>query len=106
MQRRASQQLIQLCRYLTVKHNSSHIIFNVNDVNATTLLAPVSAGGGDVPSLDMPTEMHFLRRQYWQRLRLTRMMLHCWFLRQGRYWIFCWMERRKKPLQPSHACTP
>ena len=49
------------------------------------------------PSLDIPAAMHFLSLQYWQRLRLMRRMLHCWFLVQGRYWIFCWMERRKKP---------
>ena len=49
------------------------------------------------PSLDMPTEMHFLRRQYWQRLRFTLMILHCWFLRHGRYWIFCWILLLKKP---------
>lgn len=49
------------------------------------------------PSRLMPTAMHFFRRQYWQRLRLMRRMLHCWFLVHGRYWIFCWMERRKNP---------
>ena len=35
--------------------------------------------------------------QYWHLFRLTRMMLHCWFLRHGRYWIFCWILRRKNP---------
>lgn len=45
----------------------------------------------------MPTAMHFLSLQYWQRLRLILRMAHCWFLVQGRYWIFCWIERRKKP---------
>lgn len=48
----------------------------------------------------MPTAMHFLSLQYWQRLRLIRRMLHCWFLVQGRYWIFCWMLRLKKPCGP------
>lgn len=51
----------------------------------------------DSPSRLMPTAMHFFRRQYWQRLRFTRWIMHCWFLVHGRYWIFCWMERRKKP---------
>lgn len=50
-----------------------------------------------LPSRDIPTAMHFLSRQYWHRFRLTRRMLHCWFLVQGRYWIFCWIDRRKKP---------
>ena len=49
------------------------------------------------PSRLMPTAMHFLSRQYWQRLRFTRWIMHCWFLVHGRYWIFCWIERRKKP---------
>lgn len=50
-----------------------------------------------LPSRLIPTAMHFLSRQYWQRLRLTRWIIHCWFFVHGRYWIFCWMERRKKP---------
>lgn len=45
----------------------------------------------------MPTAMHFFNLQYWHRLRLILRMEHCWFLVQGLYWIFCWMERRKKP---------
>lgn len=45
----------------------------------------------------MPTAMHFFNRQYWHRLRLTLWIIHCWFLVHGLYWIFCWMERRKKP---------
>ena len=49
------------------------------------------------PSLDIPAAMHFFSLQYWQRLRLMRRMLHCWFLVQGLYWIFCWMDRRKNP---------
>ena len=49
------------------------------------------------PSLDIPAAMHFLSLQYWQRFLLILRMLHCWFLVQGRYWIFCWIERRKKP---------
>lgn len=51
----------------------------------------------DLPSRLMPTAMHFFRRQYWQRLRLMRKMLHCWFLVHGRYWIFCWIDRLKNP---------
>lgn len=51
------------------------------------------------PSLDIPTAMHFFRRQYWQRLRLILKIEHCWFLVQGLYWIFCWMLRRKKPCE-------
>lgn len=49
------------------------------------------------PSRLMPTAMHFFNRQYWHRLRLTLWIKHCWFLVHGRYWIFCWIERRKKP---------
>lgn len=49
------------------------------------------------PSLLMPTAMHFFNRQYWHLFLLMRRMAHCWFLVQGRYWIFCWMERRKNP---------
>lgn len=49
------------------------------------------------PSLDMPTAMHFLSLQYWHRFLLMRRIEHCWFLVQGRYWIFCWMLRRKNP---------
>lgn len=45
----------------------------------------------------MPTAMHFFNRQYWHRFLLILRMEHCWFLVQGRYWIFCCMERRKKP---------
>lgn len=51
----------------------------------------------DLPSRLMPTAMHFFSRQYWQRLRLMRKMLHCWFFVHGRYWIFCWMDRLKNP---------
>lgn len=49
------------------------------------------------PSRLIPTAIHFFSRQYWHRLRLMRRMEHCWFLVHGRYWIFCWMLRRKKP---------
>lgn len=49
------------------------------------------------PSRLMPTAMHFFSRQYWQRLRFTRWIMHCWFFVHGRYWIFCWMDRRKNP---------
>lgn len=45
----------------------------------------------------MPTAMHFLSLQYWQRLRLIRSMLHCWFFVHGLYCIFCCMLRLKKP---------
>ncbi|KAJ2952723.1 hypothetical protein O0L34_g7070 [Tuta absoluta] len=51
----------------------------------------------NLPSLLMPTAMHFFNRQYWHRFLLILRMEHCWFLVQGLYWIFCWMERRKKP---------
>lgn len=50
-----------------------------------------------LPSRDIPTPMHFFSRQYWQRFRFILRMAHCWFLVQGRYWIFCCIERRKKP---------
>lgn len=56
----------------------------------------------DWPSRLIPTAMHFLSRQYWHRLRLMRRMEHCWFLVHGRYWIFCWMLRRKKPCNHRH----
>lgn len=49
------------------------------------------------PSLDMPTAMHFLSLQYWHRFLFILRMEHCWFLVHGLYWIFCWMERLKKP---------
>lgn len=52
-----------------------------------------------IPSRDIPTAIHFFKRQYWQRLRLIRNMEHCWFFVHGRYWIFCWMERRKNPCE-------
>jgi hypothetical protein len=54
----------------------------------------------------MPAAMHFLRRQYWHRFRLTLWIAHCWFFVHGRYWIFCWIDRRKNPLQPSQEWTP
>lgn len=71
--------------FLQSQHSKSfnHLSMNINKDNS--------------PSRLMPTAMHFFRRQYWQRLRLTRWIMHCWFLVHGRYWIFCWMERRKKP---------
>jgi len=43
--------------------------------------------------------MHFFSLQYWQRFLLILRMEHCWFFVQGRYWIFCWMLRRKKPCE-------
>lgn len=45
----------------------------------------------------MPTAMHFFNLQYWHLFLLILRMEHCWFLVQGLYWIFCCMERRKKP---------
>lgn len=45
----------------------------------------------------MPTAMHFFNRQYWHRFLLILSMEHCWFFVQGLYWIFCWMDRLKKP---------
>lgn len=41
--------------------------------------------------------MHFFNRQYWHRFLFILKIEHCWFLVQGLYWIFCCMERRKKP---------
>lgn len=49
----------------------------------------------------MPTLMHFRSLQYWHRFLLILRMLHCWFLVHGRYWIFCWMLRLKKPCNRS-----
>lgn len=49
------------------------------------------------PSLLMPTAMHFFNLQYWHRFLLILRMEHCWFFVQGRYWIFCCMDRLKKP---------
>lgn len=57
-------------------------------------------------SRDMPTSRHFLKRHCWQRLRLMRTMEQFSFFRHFLYWMFCWMLRRKNPLQPSQACTP
>lgn len=54
-----------------------------------------------LPSLLMPTAMHFFNLQYWQRLRLMRRMEHCWFLVHGLYCIFCWMDLLKKPCEHS-----
>lgn len=51
----------------------------------------------NLPSLLMPTAMHFLSLQYWHLFLLILRMEHCWFFVQGLYWIFCWMLRRKKP---------
>lgn len=51
----------------------------------------------NLPSRLIPTAIHFFSRQYWQRLRLMRRMLHCWFFVHGRYWIFCCMDRLKNP---------
>lgn len=49
------------------------------------------------PSLLIPTAMHFFSRQYWHRFLLILRILHCWFFVQGRYCIFCCIDRRKKP---------
>jgi hypothetical protein len=46
-------------------------------------------GKPNSPSRLMPTAMHFLSRQYWQRFRFTLWIMHCWFLVHGLYWIFC-----------------
>lgn len=54
-------------------------------------------GHAALPSLDMPTERHFLKRHCWQRLRLMRTMEQFSFFRHRLYWIFCWILRRKKP---------
>lgn len=32
-------------------------------------------GLGELPSLDMPTSKHFCSRQYWQRFRVTLLMI-------------------------------
>ena len=51
----------------------------------------------NLPSRLIPAAIHFFKRQYWHRLRLILRILHCWFFVQGRYWIFCWIDLRKKP---------
>ena len=60
----------------------------------------VGTGGGgrtgDLQSRDMPTKRHFLKRQYWQRLRFSRITRH-FPSRKQRYSICFWMLRRKKP---------
>ncbi len=55
----------------------------------------------DLPSLLIPTAIHFFSLQYWHLLRLIRNMEHCWFFVHGLYWIFCWMLRRKNPCKIS-----
>lgn len=45
----------------------------------------------------IPTARHFLKRQYWQRLRFKRITKHL-PSRKQRYSICFWMLRRKKPL--------
>lgn len=54
-------------------------------------------------SLDMPTSKHFWRRQYWQRLRVTLLMIQ-FLSRWHVYTMFFWMLRRKKPCgeHPGH----
>lgn len=47
-------------------------------------------------SLDIPTSKHFCRRQYWQRLRVTLLMMQ-FLSRWHVYTMFFWMLRRKKP---------
>ena len=49
-------------------------------------------------SRDMPTARHFLKRQYWQRLRLSRMTRHL-PSRRHRYSICFWILRRKNPFK-------
>ena len=49
-----------------------------------------------LPSLDMPTAKHFLRRQYWQLLRLKGVISHFSSFEQ-RWFMPCVMQRRKKP---------
>lgn len=36
---------------------------------------PAQARARDLPSLDMPTSKHFWSRQYWQRFRVTLLMI-------------------------------
>lgn len=60
-------------------------------------MAVSDACGTVLPSRDMPTERHFLKRHCWQRLRLMRTMEQFSFFRHLLYWMFCWMLRRKKP---------
>lgn len=47
-------------------------------------------------SLDIPTSRHFCSRQYWQRLRVTLLMIQ-FFSRWQVYTMFFWMLLRKKP---------
>lgn len=47
-------------------------------------------------SLDIPTSRHFCSRQYWQRLRVTLLMMQ-FFSRWQVYTMFFWMLLRKKP---------
>lgn len=37
--------------------------------------APAQARAQGLPSLDMPTSKHFCSRQYWQRFRVTLLMI-------------------------------
>lgn len=37
--------------------------------------APAPAKARGLPSLDMPTSKHFCSRQYWQRFRVTLLMI-------------------------------
>lgn len=54
----------------------------------------------------IPTDRHFLKRHCWQRFLLILTMLQLSFFTHFLYWMFCWMLRLKKPLQPSQAWTP
>ena len=50
----------------------------------------------DLQSRDIPTARHFLKRQYWHRLRFIRSTMHL-PSRRHRYSHWRWMLRRKKP---------
>jgi len=57
-----------------------------------------------LPPRDMPTAKHFLRRQYWQLLRVMGVMSHFSLFEHCcvNPWI---MQRRKKPLHSTHTHT-
>lgn len=81
-----------------IAYYTKTILWNVPDVehSKSCVLSKITIIS-NLPSRLMPADIHFLSRQYWQRLRLIRRILHCWFLVHGRYWIFCWIDLRKNP---------
>lgn len=59
----------------------------------------------NVPSRDIPTDRHFLKRHCWHLFLFILMIEQLLFFKHFLYWMFCWMLLLKNPCKQTNKQT-